>query len=281
MGGCAAAAKSPTPGACEKIAGGLKWGEGPCLLADGRLIFADIPARRVLAWSPAKGLSTWRQSDGLANGHLLCADGSVLACEEGAGARRIVRLDAGGRLLGVLCERDAEGRRLNSPNDLCFGPLGRVYFSDPTFGIRGRPELKEQPLNSLFSMRPDGGDPRRETGTEMQQPNGLAFAPDQRTLYAADSKAGQILRYTADAEGRLSFAGTFCETGADGVRVDRSGRVYLATGEGIAIHRPDGTLLKRVPIPDGATNLCFGDAEPSVLYVTTPSACWRVGLAWE
>ena len=280
LGACAAtpAVTAPRVTSCEQLADGLQWGEGPCLLPDGRLIFADIPAKRVLAWSPGKGLSLWRESAGLANGHVLAEGGSVLVCEEGA--RRVVRLDADGRLLGVLCERDAEGRRLNSPNDLCLGPLGRVYFSDPTFGIRNHPELKEQPANSVFSCRPDGADLRRESGAELLQPNGLAFGPHQRALFVADSKAGKVLRYAVDKAGRLGPSTVFCQAQADGVRVDGRSLVYLACGDGVRIHRPDGTLLALLPVPGGAVNLCFGDPKPSVLFVTGPRACYKVGVGW-
>ncbi|MEN9358563.1 MAG: hypothetical protein RL095_98 [Verrucomicrobiota bacterium] len=279
---CAPFHAEPMPEICreEILAEGLKWGEGPCLLPDGRLIFADIPAKRVLSWSPAQGLQTWRESEGLANGHALSPDGGVAACEEGA--RRIVWTDFEGRSLKILAAKDKQGRRLNSPNDLCFSPAGRLYFSDPTFGIRGRPELKEQERNSVFSCLSDGSDLRRETGEEMQLPNGLAFAPGGKILYVIDSGRGRILSYELYPDGSLGRGRFFCTVeNADGLRVDRRGRVYIAEKGGLTLRWASGAEICRLPIAGGATNLCFGDDIPSVLYVTSPGSCRRLELKWR
>ena len=270
----------PTVASDLLIAKDLKWGEGPCLLPDGRLIFADIPATRVLSWSATQGLQTWRNSDGLANGHALAPDGSVVACEEGT--RRIVQTDTQGKLLKVIAEIDAEGHHFNSPNDLCFSPAGRLYFSDPTFGIRAHPELKQQPMNSVFSCKPDGSELRRETGDEMKQPNGLAFAPGGKLLYVIDSELGQVLSYELHPNGSLGRGHLFCKVvGADGIRVDRRGRVYITEKGGITLRWASGVEICRIPLADGCSNLCFGDDVPSVIYVTSPSSCRRLELKWR
>ena len=269
---CALFQSEPLPEVASDllIAKDLQWGEGPCLLPDGRLIFSDIPAKRVLSWSASEGLQTWRTSDGRANGHVIAPDASVIACEEGS--RRIVQTDCQGKGLKVLAENDAEGRHLNSPNDLCFSPAGRLYFSDPTFGIHGKPELKQQPMNSVFSCKPDGSDLRRETGDEMKQPNGLAFAPGGKTLYVIDSNSKQVLSYELYPNGSLGRGHLFCKVeGADGLRVDRRGRVYITEKGGITLRWANGVEICRIPLADGASNLCFGDDSPSVIYVTSPS----------
>jgi gluconolactonase len=263
---------------CETLLDGLQWGEGPCLLNDGRILFADIPAQRTMCWSTGNGASLWRESAGLANGHAVASDGSVYACEEGS--RRLVHLDSTGKILNVLCTKDANGKRLNSPNDLVLNASNtRLYFTDPTFGIRAHPELKEQPLNSVFSCTLNGDDLQRETWSELLLPNGIALSPCETYLYVADSKAGCILRYTVLPSGHLGQSQKFIDQGADGVRVDHAGRIYLACDKGICIYQPNGQLLITLPLEEGATNLCFDPKNPSTLFVTTPARFVKLKMA--
>ena len=136
----------------ERVATGFQFTEGPLWLAEGALLFSDIPANRIYRWTPDAALTVWREPSGHANGLTLDRQGRLIACEHGN--RRVSRTEADGAIT-PLAER-YQGRRLNSPNDVVVKSDGAIYFSDPPYGIR--PEEREQPCNGLYRIRPDGVD---------------------------------------------------------------------------------------------------------------------------
>ncbi|HYE02818.1 MAG TPA: SMP-30/gluconolactonase/LRE family protein [Phycisphaerales bacterium] len=300
----------------EHIATGLKFSEGPVWVpatadAPGRLLFSDINADTIYAWTPpadgqavtparprpvpgaddsvpeVPALEVFRRPSRHANGLRLDREGRLLICEHDG---RVIRLERDGAVK-ILAEA-FQSRSLNSPNDLCVGADGSVYFTDPPYGLRppmGAPgRTREIDFSGVYRITPEGNLVLIER--ELRTPNGIALAPDGRTLYVADHGKGSILAYAVGADGtvdpssRRGFATTAGEDGrprgADGVRVDAAGNVFAATRAGVMVFAPSGERLGVIPLPDraGATNICFGGPEGATLYITAAADVYRVAL---
>ena len=238
------------------LAEGFQFLEGPAWFpAAGGLVFSDIPADRMWLWTPGAGCRVFREPSGQANGNTVDRQGRLLTCEQGG--RRVVRREADGSLT-VLADR-YRGRRLNSPNDLAVDALGRIWFSDPPYGIR--PEEQEQPACYLFRLDPDGG--LEVVADDFIKPNGLCFSPDEQTLYVSDTanERHHIRRFQVGAGGRLAGGEvllTVTPGKSDGFRVDRAGRIWTSAGDGVWVVSPTGVVLARIPVPEAPANLCFG-----------------------
>ncbi|PAP75810.1 SMP-30/gluconolactonase/LRE family protein [Rubrivirga marina] len=271
----AASAQSPVaPGAePERIASGFQFTEGPVWF-EGTLLFSDIPANRVYRWDPESGqtetfLSPSQKSNGLA----LDADGNLLLAQHAA--QRVARLD--GDVETALAEA-YEGDAFNSPNDLTLHPDGSIYFSDPTWGLEGRPS--ETGFTGVYRLDPDGTVDL--LADDLHQPNGVAFSPDLATFYVSTSDERTVVAYD-HADGALSNGRVFATlTGgtpfdaADGMEVDGQGRLYVAGPRGVWIFAPDGTVLDVVDVPDQTTNVAFGPDD--TLYITSGPGVYRLSL---
>ncbi|MFA5205975.1 MAG: SMP-30/gluconolactonase/LRE family protein [Lentisphaeria bacterium] len=238
------------------LAEGFQFLEGPVWFpAAGGLVFSDIPADRMWLWTPGAGCRIFREPSNHANGNTVDRQGRLLTCEHGG--RRIVRREADGSLT-VLADR-YRGRRLNSPNDIAVDALGRIWFSDPPYGIR--PEEQEQPACYLFRLDPDGG--LEAVADDFIKPNGLCFSPDGTVLYVSDTanERHHIRRFQVGPEGRLAGGEvllTIAPGKSDGFRVDRFGRIWSSAGDGVWVVSPGGAVLARIPVPEAPANLCFG-----------------------
>ncbi|WP_295849905.1 SMP-30/gluconolactonase/LRE family protein [uncultured Xylophilus sp.] len=256
-----------------------RWCEGPVWSpTDGGLVFSDVRSNRLMALRGGADAqaTVLRDPSNFSNGNALDRQGRLLSCEHGG--RRVVRREADGRLT-VLADRH-DGRRLNSPNDLVVAPDGAVWFTDPVFGItqpdEGFQAEPEQRGRYLFRLAPDGRLAVAADGFD--QPNGIAFAPDFRTLYVSEAGAArdpdgggrEIRAFDVGSEGRLSRERRFArlDTGIpDGLKTDAAGRVYAATGDGVRIWAADSTLLGLVRTAAACGNLAFGGSDGRTLYV--------------
>ncbi|HUG90527.1 MAG TPA: SMP-30/gluconolactonase/LRE family protein [Planctomycetaceae bacterium] len=279
--------------------------EGPAAAADGRVYFSDIANDRILRYDPATGRhAVWRQPSGRANGLLFDPQGRLLACEGNEfgpsdGNRRLTRTDLATGRIEVLTDR-FEGRRYNSPNDVAACSNGRIFFTDPCYGDRSTMELDH---DSVYRLDPGGGVTRVLTQPEVQRPNGIALAPDERTLYLVDSCPvvggnRKIWAFDLAGDGRLSNQRLVFDfapgRGGDGMAVDCEGRLYVAAGihrargphetddvpPGIWILTPDGDLHGRLPVAeDVLTNVTFGGDDLRTLYVTAGKTLFSARVA--
>ncbi|MBN8490270.1 MAG: SMP-30/gluconolactonase/LRE family protein [Gammaproteobacteria bacterium] len=280
----------------EQLCTGATWSEGPVWMhEDDSLLWSDIPANRMLRWSATQGLSVWREGVEFTNGHVRDLNGDLLHCSHGR--RAIVRTPAGpGGVHAqtpdqVVVDR-FEGRRLNSPNDLVVRRDGTIWFTDPPYGIlsdrEGHRAPSEQAHNRVYCFDPASG--RLHAATQaLEEPNGLAFSPDESVLYVTDTSAalrqdgsGRHHIMAFDVEGMtLQRPREFAciEPGLpDGLRVDIQGWVYTSSEDGVQVFAPDGTALGKIAVPEKVGNLCFGGPNRDQLYIVASRSLYRIRL---
>ena len=272
----AASAQSPVPDGAtpERIAGGFQFTEGPVWF-DGSLLFSDIPSNRIVRWTPEDGTTeTFLSPSQNSNGLTLDTDGALLLAQHGA--RRVARLADGA--VTALAET-YDGDAFNSPNDLAVHPDGSIYFTDPTWGLEGRPQ--EIPFTGVYRLATDGT--VSLLADDLHQPNGIAFSPDLATLYVTTSDERTVVAYDL-ADGTLSngrvvarLTGGTARDAADGMEVDAEGRLYVAGPRGVWVLDPDGAVLDVIDVPDQTTNVAFGPDD--TLYITSGPSVYRLALA--
>lgn len=257
-------------GSAERIASGFEFTEGPVWHPDGFLLFSDIPANRIVKWTGPDKIETFRQPSGNSNGLTFDREGRFIACEHGN--RRVSRTEADGKVI-ALAEK-YQDKRLNSPNDVVVKSDGSVYFTDPPYGIQSA--QKELPFNGVFRLSPEGkltllvGD--------FERPNGLAFSPDEKTLYIADTAKGHVRAFDVLPDGTLKGSRVFAETpGPDGMKVDTQGNLYV-TSNGVAVFDAKGKRLGEIKVAERPANCSFGDADNKTLYITARTGLYKVRL---
>jgi gluconolactonase len=275
-----------------KVAEGFTFGEGPVWDPEGSLLFSDPNQNVIYRWSQDEGVSVARTNSGYAgadigrygqpgsNGLTYDPDGRLTIDQHGN--RRVVRIERNG-VLTVLAER-YQGKRLNSPNDLVYRSDGRLYFTDPPFGLPAffDDPAKELPFSGVFSWR--DGELRLEA-QELTGPNGIAFSPDERFLYVTnwDTARKVVMRYPVMADGRLGAGAVFFDMTAapgeealDGIKVDQAGNLFVSGPGGAWVISPEGKHLGMIEAPELPANFAFGDADGRTLYMTARSGLYRV-----
>jgi gluconolactonase len=271
----------------ERLVGGCTWSEGAVWLpATQRVRWSDIPGNRILEWEEGRTEPiVYRAEAEFTNGRTLDLDGSVIECSHG---RRAVERDRDGEVTTLV--DGWRGVRLNSPNDVIVARDGSVLFTDPPYGIvlprEGHPGEREYGDHYVFRFVPATGD-LSPIVIDVEEPNGLALSPDERTLYVADTAdlfreggdtRGTIRAYDVRDGFRCKNGRLFARTGgiADGFRVDVEGRVWTSSGEGVEVWSPAGELLLRVEIPEVVANVCFGGPDGTDLFVAASSSLYRL-----
>jgi len=255
----------------EKLAGDFQFTEGPLWdAAKGELLFSDIPANRIVRLKAGK-LETFRTPSHNSNGLTFDKQGRLIAAEHGS--RSVTRTEADGKV-ATLADR-FEGRRLNSPNDVVVKSDGAIYFTDPPFGVR-RGE-KELDFQGVYRIAPDGKT-LTVLARDFAKPNGLAFTPDEKTLYIADTERGHIRAFDVATDGTLANGRVFTSEApnADGMKVNTEGNVYCACKPGVVVFDRTGKLLHTYALPDQPTNVAFGDADGKTLFITARPCLYRV-----
>jgi len=274
----------------EKLWTGCRWAEGPAYFAAGRyLVWSDIPNNRMLRFDETDGsVSVFRQPSNNSNGHTVDREGRLVSCEHQS--RCVTRTEHDGTRT-VLADR-FQSKRLNSPNDVVVKSDGSIWFSDPTYGIDSEYEGDAAPseigASHVYRIDPASREVTA-VATDFVKPNGLAFAPDERLLYIADTGATHvpdgphhIRRFNVAADGRrLSGGEVFaqCTVGLfDGFRLDVHGNLWSSAGDGVHCYAPDGTLLGKVLVPEVVANVCFGGPKRNRLFICGTMSLYSVYL---
>lgn len=280
----------------ELLCSGAVWSEGPVWMReDGCVLWSDIPRNRMLRWCPVRGMEVWRKDVEFTNGHTRDLNGDLLHCSHGL--RAIIRTpcDAGGvraETTDQVVVDHFEGRRLNSPNDIVVRSDGTIWFTDPPYGIlsdrEGHRATSEQPANHVFCFDPASG-VLHAASAAVQEPNGLAFSPDESVLYVSDTSAalrtdgsGHHHIVAFDVQGtQLSRMRVVTEISPglpDGFRIDQHGWIYTSSGDAVQVITPHGQLIGRIPVPEKVGNLTFGGPLGNELFIVASSSLYRVVL---
>ncbi|UCC69748.1 MAG: SMP-30/gluconolactonase/LRE family protein [Armatimonadota bacterium] len=263
--------------AVRLIADGFQFAEGPTWVENGQfLLFSDIPADTIFRWSADRGVEIWRRPSRHANGNTVDREGRVVTCEHRS--RSLTRTENDGAVTTLASTY--HGRKLNSPNDVVVKRDGSIWFTDPPYGIKS--EQAEQPANYVFRLDPGAPEPV-PVADDFSRPNGLCFSPDEHFLYIADSdhETHHLRRFEVRPDGYLDGGDVFATINPgipDGIRTDRTGRLYSAAGDGVHVFSPDGELLGKFRTPQTASNCAFGGQAHSTLFITAVSSLWAVDL---
>ena len=241
------------------LASGLYFTEGPAADAAGNVFFTDITADTIYKWSVANQLSVVRTNSGGANGLFFDANGNLLACEGDNG--RLVSITPQGT--PTVVASNYAGLRFNEPNDLWIDPDGGVYFTDPVFFGHAAVQGGEY----VYYVSPNRSNVIRVV-TDMVRPNGLVGTSDGKTLYLADWGAGNVFRYSINANGTLTNKTLFAQVKCDGMTLDAEGHLYL-TENAIFVYDSTGNPLEQISVPERPTNLEFGGSDRKTLFITT------------
>lgn len=270
----------------EALATGFRWLEGPVWMGDANcLLFQDIPNNRTMRWSQEQGASVYRSPSNYANGQTRDRQGRLIACSHRG--RCIHRTEYDGTVT-TLVDRHA-GKRLNAPNDVVVKSDGSIWFTDPLYGIsndyEGGRQQSEQPP-AVYRFDPQSGD-IRVVADDFDGPNGLAFSPDERRLYIAESgdqyarQPRQYIRVFDVAADGVTLSGGrifhkiepgFC----DGLRIDEDGNLWSSAADGVHCIDPAGELLGKIFVPHRVANLTFGGLAKNRLFIAGSDTLYAI-----
>lgn len=289
----------------EVVAAGFDWSEGPVWISDeneGYLLFSDIPRNSVMKWSESGGITLFMKPAGYtgvadyggepgSNGIALDLSGQLIFCEHGD--RRLSRLTAGGGKVTIVDHY--QGKRFNSPNDVAVKSDGSIYFTDPPYGLPGKFDDPRRELDFCGVYRVSRSGQVTLLTKDLVRPNGIAFSPDEKTLYVAQSDARAIIMaYPVKRDGTLEVGRVLCDfsdkmgilPGApDGLKVDREGHLFATGPGGVYVVTAQGDILGRISTGQRTANCAWGD-DGSVLYMTADGYLCRIktqtrGALWS
>ena len=269
----------------DKVFTGAIWSEGPCWIPSRKsLRWSDIPNNRILEYFPeTRETKTYRSDVEFTNGRTLDLDGTVLQCSHGL---RHIERDIDGVVTTVIGKYD--GVRFNSPNDIVVSRDGIIWFTDPPYGIiveiEGHPGVKEYEDCFVFAFDPKT-QKLRPVVTDVEEPNGLAFSPDESILYVADTSVlfkatgNHHIRAYDMQDGRAKNGRTLIvikEGVIDGFRVDKEGNLWCSSEIGVQIFTPAGVHIGTIPTPEKVGNLAFGGDDGTDLFIAANTSLYHI-----
>jgi gluconolactonase len=295
----------PKSSKVEVLASGFEWSEGPVWNKDGGyLLFSDVPKNKVYKWEEKTGLSVFLEPSGYtglgiysdeegSNGLAIDSKGRLISCEHGDRRISAMPLKGGGKL--TLADK-FEGKRFNSPNDVTEHTNGSIYFTDPPYGLSKKHEdaTREIPQLGVYRIAKDGKVTMEIA--DLTRPNGLAFSPDGKVMYIAQSDPDKavIMSYPVDASGKIGAgkliydATPMVKAGLaglpDGLKIDKDGNIWTSGPGGLLVLTPNGKLLGRIEMGELTSNCAWGD-DGTTLYLTVDSYICRIktgtkGAGW-
>ena len=274
----------------EKVAGGFIFTEGPLWRPNGVLWFSDVVGNVVREWSPTAGVRELFRPGGYdgnslppgfigPNGSTAGPNGTVVLCQHGN--RRVVSIGTDMKMTTIVDRY--QGKRLNSPNDVVFRSDGSMYFTDPPYGLpqQDSDPNKELPFNGVYRF---ANGELQLLVDDMTRPNGLAFSPDEKTLYVANSDdASRIWRaYDVAADGSVSNGRVFADTTShpdgglpDGFKMDVKANMFTTGPGGVWVFSPAGKHLGTIKMPEQPANVGWGE-DWHTLFMTAETSIYRI-----
>ena len=282
----------------EVLSSGYQWSEGPVWVKNGEyLLFSDVPANTIYRWkegdrlatpflkpSGYTGLGRYSNEPG-SNGLIINKKGELVSCEHGDRRVSAMPLNIGGKR--TLAD-NFQGKRFNSPNDVVQHSSGAYYFTDPPYGL-DKHESDPTRETDIFGVYRIGTDGKVSVViSDLQRPNGLAFSPDEKTLYVAQSDPDRaiIMAYPVEKDGSLGKGKVFFDATSmgktdklkglpDGLKLDKKGNLFATGPGGILIISPEGKLFGRIDTNEPTANCAWGD-DGTTLYITSNMYVCRI-----
>jgi gluconolactonase len=272
----------------ERLYTGCRWSEGPVWFGDARcLLWSDIPNNRILRWDEETGaVSVFRKPSNNANGNTRDRQGRLVTCEHDS--RRVTRTEYDGSIT-VLAD-SYRGRRLNSPNDVIVASDDSIWFTDPVFGILGYYEgHKDESENKWAVYRLDPSGKLAVMADDIPGPNGLAFSPDEETLYVVasrDEPRRTIRAFDVVGGKKLAKGRVLIDAGPggspDGFRVDVDGNLWCGWGmgkdglDGVRVYASSGQPIGHIDLPERCANVCFGGRYRNRLFMAASHSLYAL-----
>ncbi len=265
----------------EVVREGFEGTEGPIALADGSILFTENRADRIVKLGLDGSVSTYLEKTGGANALALSAKGELLAVQTAPSAIAVLQ-----PAKKVLADK-FEGKPLGRPNDFALARNGNIYFSDPGANPAPGAAAPVTPPKTGFYWLDKKGKVHL-IADDIRRPNGVALSADEKTVYVANTQGEYLLAWTANADGSLSARRDFAKlagfkttptgptSGADGIVVDKDGRVFVTSTVGIEIFSPEGQPLGVIKLPKQPQNLAFGGKDHSHLYAVGRGSAYRI-----
>jgi len=294
----------PENAVIQILAHGFDWSEGPLWISDGGyLIFSDIPPNKIYKWNSEDSITLYLEPSGYtgdtprkgepgSNGLLLDPTGALILCQHGD--RRIAKMNAplhSPQPAYITLSGHYEEKRLNSPNDACFHSNGDLYFTDPPYGLEGNVNDPEKELDFQGVYRLFQNGELQILIKDLSRPNGIAFSPDEKTLYVANSDPNYAIwmAYDINAEGTLNNARIFYDVTdkvgkekglPDGLKVNKRGYIFATGPGGVLVFNPGGKHLGTIKTTQATANCAFNENE-NELYITADVYLLRVDLRFH
>ena len=269
------------PNSLKQIYKGTLWGEGPCYIPHKKmLIWSDNPNNRMMKLVDGK-VSEFRNPSNYCNGNTLDNNENLISCSHGG--RCIYKTDDNLNV-SILVDR-FDGKKFNSPNDLCVKSDGSIWFTDPPYGILSDYEgyKGEQEYGGCYVFRFDPEINKLDIVCKnLIRPNGIAFSANEKKLYIADTgeniKCLYVFDVNDDKISNQKLAYDFKPFFSDVFRSDIDGNIWTSAGKCIKCCNPNHDLIGQILIPELVSNWEFGGTEGNILYVTATSSLYSLYL---
>ena len=273
----------------EVIKSGFTGTEGPVGLPDGSLIFTETQANRITRIDKdTNQTSVFLESSNGSNGLGFDAKGRLISVQTVPGQTRIGVIHPKGSVATLT--DNFEGKPYGRPNDLVVAKNGGVYLSEPGPNpVAGQPPTAPPLAPAVYYVSPAGRVSRVAEGIE--RPNGVMLSPDEKTLYVNNTNGEHVLAFEVKPDGSVGARRNFAKygkvtttpaggfnSGADGLAVDATGRLYAATAAGVEVFSPQGQTLGVIPVSLAPQNIAFAGADKKTLYIVGRGAAFKVRL---
>ena len=275
----------------EVIKSGFSGTEGPIGLPDGSLVFTETQANRITRIDANNQISTFLENTNGSNGLAFDSKGRLIS----------VQTTPGKTLIGVIYPKGQEatlsdnydGKPYGRPNDLVVDKKGGVYFSEPGPNATPGQPPSAPPLSPAVYYVPPGGKSIR-VAEGIERPNGIQLSPDEKTLYVNNTNGEYVLAFDVKPDGTVGNRRNFAKypsvatlaaggfnSGADGLAMDGSGRLYVVSTGGVHVFSPKGDLLGTIPVSLAGQNIAFAGPDKKTLYIVGRGAAFKVRLLAE
>jgi gluconolactonase len=292
----------PSDAKMEVIGEDFAWCEGPAWAPKlNCLLFSDIPNNAIMRWDEKSGVTLYLKPAGYtgdsprggesgSNGLAIDRQGRLILCQHGDRRVALLELTPGKQKPNFVTVADRyNGKRFNSPNDAAVHSSGAIYFTDPPYGLEKNMDdpAKELDFQGVYRVTPDGN--VTLLTKELERPNGIAFSPDERTVYVANSHGPRliIMAFPVKADGTLGEGREFFnaadlgknhEGSCDGMTVDKNGNIFATTPGGVTILSPEGKPLGMLATGKRTSNCTFGE-DGATLFITADDTLLRIELS--